>query len=268
MNYSQMLAALHRCGSSDEDICHLGNGISPEAVEETVIVAPTWRPSKAGFQQSVYLSDSANALIQVWRVETPTPVTYIVPGLGASTVLDTILGLGISRCKRIFFIGSVGALSPDMALGDLVIPEYSISGDGASRYLVDGLMREHDVFGEKAFPDEALTARLSQSTAALCAKHHAAWHRARVFSTDSVLAEYVRLEEILSTGCNAIEMETAAAFRAAGFVGIPITALLRVSDNTLTGQTLLSCRSTADMEYKKLTREILYPKIIAACINS
>ena len=43
----------------------------------------------------------------------------------------------------------------------------------------------------------------------------------------------VPTDEIISLGCNAIEMETASAFRAASLSGFSLGALLSVSENTL-----------------------------------
>lgn len=63
-------------------------------------------------------------------------------------VLGILSLLGISKCKRIIFISSVGALDTEIGIGDIVIPEYSVSGDGASRYIASRCR----CFWRKSFP--------------------------------------------------------------------------------------------------------------------
>ena len=73
---------------------------------------------------------------------------------------DVALALGLTACEACLFIGSVGALDPAMRLGDIVVPESSVCGDGTSRYLLPGTLAQNDPFGMRACPDAALNARL------------------------------------------------------------------------------------------------------------
>ncbi len=63
-------------------------------------------------------------------------------------------------------------------------------------------------------------------------------------------------------GCNVIEEETAAAFRAAAMMGIPMAALFSVSDNTVARKSLVSGRTKEEMEYRRYVRRELFPQII------
>ncbi len=63
-------------------------------------------------------------------------------------------------------------------------------------------------------------------------------------------------------GCNIIEMETAAAFRAAKTAAIPLTALFSVSDNTITNKSLISGRTKEEIQHRKFTRNTLIPQIL------
>ena len=62
-------------------------------------------------------------------------------------------------------------------------------------------------------------------------------------------------------GCNVIEMETAAAFRAAELAGILMAALFSVSDNTLARKSLISGRTEKEMRYRKKVRHSVFPDI-------
>ena len=69
-------------------------------------------------------------------------------------------------------------------------------------------------------------------------------------------------------GCNVIEMETAAAFKAAAFAGIPMAALFSVSDNTVANKSLVSGRTSEEMQYRKKVRRELFPRIIIDLFQS
>lgn len=52
-------------------------------------------------------------------------------------------------------------LDQKINIGDIVIPDYSICGDGVSRYLKGGTLHENDPYGMKAYPDKNLTEKLN-----------------------------------------------------------------------------------------------------------
>jgi len=62
--------------------------------------------------------------------------------------------------------------------------------------------------------------------------------------------------------CNVIEMETAAAFRAAKISNLSIAAIFSVSDNTIINKSLVSGRTEQDMNYRAFVRRNLFPRII------
>ena len=82
--------------------------------------------------------------------------------MGASNVIDIVLAFGCTPCKNIIFIGSVGTLDTHIGIGDIVIPEYSICGDGVCRYLTNKKITENDSFGKKITRIKNFSKRLSQ----------------------------------------------------------------------------------------------------------
>ncbi|HHT37373.1 MAG: hypothetical protein ACE3NC_08660 [Candidatus Wallacebacter cryptica] len=97
----------------------------------------------------------------------------------------------------------------------------------------------------------------------MCSEKGIKWHSGKVFSTDSIFAEFAHLDEILSFDCNFIEMETAAAFRAAKLANIPVVALLSVSDNVMIDKSLLGGRNEEEMNYyRKYVRREIFPQIL------
>ena len=70
-------------------------------------------------------------------------------------------------------------------------------------------------FGEKAYPNKDLFIPPRQATQRVCAEHTVRWHLGKTFSIDTIFAQFAHIDEIRRMRCNVIEMETAAAFRAA-----------------------------------------------------
>lgn len=117
-------------------------------------------------------------------------------------VLGILSLLGISKCKRIIFISSVGALDTEIGIGDIVIPEYSVSGDGASRYIASRCR----CFWRKSFPDTSLLKLLKKETERICNENNVNWHIGKTFCTDTIFAQFPNIDNIINTGCNLIDM--------------------------------------------------------------
>ena len=260
MDYSDLIVGLRRFGSTERDICLHGLGVTAEHIHENVIIAPWWEPSTLPrLGKAKLLNVSAGQ--KLWNIKRKgAEMTFIKTGIGAPQFMDALLALGVTGCKKVIFTGSVGSLDENIGIGDIVIPEYSVCGDGASRYLSPDISR--DVFGEKAYPDAGLFEKAKAETARLCEKHNVRWHVGRNFSIDTIFAQFAHIDAILEMGCNVIEMETAAAFRAAALMRIPMAALFSVSDNTITNKSLVSGRTAEEMDYRKFVRGELFPEII------
>ena len=264
MDYKDLVGAIKRYGSSERDICRAILGLPPEKISERVILAPWWEADvmpalgKASYLKASYADDS----IRIWDVENGSShITYIKTGVGAPVLMDAVLALGITPCRRAVFVGSVGALDGNIAIGDIVVPEYSVSGDGASRYIsADSLRR--DSFGSKAYPDKALNGALLSNAREICAQNGVGCHVGITFSVDTIFAQYAHLGEITALNCNTIEMETACAFKAAELAGFSLAALLSVSDNTAARKSLISGRTEQEKRRRKRVRNEIFPKII------
>jgi purine-nucleoside phosphorylase len=181
--------------------------------------------------------------------------------------MDALLSLGVTRCKRVIFIGSVGSLDENIGIGDIVVPEYSICGDGASRYIATKSLKSNDIFGDKVYPDEGLFNALYHNTEQVCNANNVRFHKGKAFSIDTIFAQFSHLDEIIGMDCNVIEMETAAAFRAAQVTNISLAALFSVSDNTVTKKSLISGRTEEEMKYRRFTRREVFPEIILNTFN-
>lgn len=264
MEYSDLIAGMLHFGANSKDIFYNCMGVDENVIGETVIVSPGWTPQTLSGLGTFKPIVNSSPLFgyQVWNVShDDLTMTFIKTGFGAPAVMDAVLLLGLSKCKRLFFVSSVGALKKDIGIGDLVIPKYSVSGDGASRYISSNSFK-NDVFGQKNNPDNALFEKLKIETAKICDSQMVNWHIGMPFCTDTIFAQYPYIDDIIDMGCDTIDMESAAAFKTAEIIGVPIVALLNVSDNTVQDQSLMSASTDEIKEYRKFVRGEVMPQII------
>ena len=149
-----------------------------------------------------------------------------------------------------------------MKIGDLMVPEKSLCGDGFSRYL-DANVQTKDCFLHPIEPDSKLTKIVKNHTFGICQGESVSLHLGTIFSTDSVIAQFFRLDYFVKKfNCIGIEMETSSVFRAAKLVSIGASALLQVSDVIPTNKSLFSGRTREDMERRNFIRERILTKAI------
>jgi DeoD family purine-nucleoside phosphorylase len=146
------------------------------------------------------------------RAADGAPLTIQSTGMGgpsAAIVVAELVELGAERLIR---VGTCGALSGALALGDLVVVERAVAADGTSAALG----------ARDPVPDPGLSAALE------------AEHRGDVVSTDLFYDPDVgRQEAWARAGALAVEMECAALFATAAGRGAAAAALLLVSDIVL-----------------------------------
>jgi purine-nucleoside phosphorylase len=140
-------------------------------------------------------------------------------GPSAAIVLHELIELGVRRAIR---VGTCGALSDDLALGDLVVAREAICADGTSRALGAG---------ELAEADRALASGLIEQL-----DERACGHRAgRIVSTDVFYdsdgeRDRQRSREWVAAGALAVEMEAAALLTLGASRSISVACVLAVSD--------------------------------------
>ena len=243
-----------------EDVVRGTLHCEPGNIQPRVIVTPIWK-----VDVFTEVADEITEVVEgsIYQLKyQQQPFTLIRSGIGASQTGDVMLALGCTPCNTAIFIGSVGGLSADMQIGDLIVAEKSLCGDGFSRYLAEKTVPD-DGFLQAAEPDLDSTECLKQSASVICRNSAVPLHTGTIFSTDSILAQFFRLGHLADDlHCIGIEMETAAVFKAAQLVGIKASALLQVSDLPLRNKSIYAGRTKQEMKHRKSVRQEVLVRIV------
>jgi purine-nucleoside phosphorylase len=254
---------LEKYNVSAVDVTRMVFHSDPEAIQPDVILLPYWQADLF----SLWADKITTIRPQVfYEIEYKgRKFSLVRSGIGAPLAGDMTLALGCTPCKRLLFAGSVGGLQPDIRIGDLMIPEFSYSGDGYCRYL-EPEAPEKDCMLEKVRPTQSLSSTLLHLAVERAEEAGVKVHQGPVFSIDTILSQF-RLLDYFSgeLGCVGIEMETAAVFKAARVVGIQCAALLSVSDVPVNKQTLLEGRSLQEQDHRKEIRSKVLTGILLDC---
>ncbi|MDR2941586.1 MAG: hypothetical protein LBV17_03240 [Treponema sp.] len=262
MIYEHILNANKRFGTDSIDIVHSVFHCEPEFIQSNVIIAPLWKPELFNNHLDGIIQN-LDGIIKIWTLSiAELKITYIVTGMGAPNVNDIVLALGCTPCKKIIFIGSVGALDKNIRIGDIVIPEYSICGDGSCRYLTDKKITGNDTFGEKNYPNKEFYNKIISKAKEITEKNNTGFHIGKNFSIDTIIAQFAHIDEIIDMGCNCIEMETSVLFKSAKICNINAAAVFSVSDNTILKKSLLSGITKEEIDYEKNVRKNILTKIV------
>ena len=250
MKYSDLLKANLKYGISKNDIIKYKGY---EEILENVVIAPWWSHEMFdGF--GLTCKQVSNKVYNLYNDDVSFSFVEL-KSIGAPVIIDRVLSLGVTKCKNLLFIGSVGSLDDNIKIGDIVIPKYSICGDGASRYLNSNF---EDEFLKKEYPSKEFTNKLLN----ILNDNSINYHNVPNYSTDSIFAQFYHLDKILELGCKTIEMESANIFKCNELLNINVSALFCVSDNTVLSKSLYSGRTSNDKLFSRKVRHEIIPKII------
>ena len=146
-------------------------------------------------------------------------VSLAGPAIGApyaAMIVETLAAWGV---KTLVFVGWCGAVSPELAIGGVVVPGVGLIDEGTSRHYAPEATASH--------PSPRLAGRLVQT----CTAAGLTVSTAGVWTTDAAFRESPeKVERFRGRGAAAVDMESSAVFTVAAFLGIEAAALLLVSD--------------------------------------
>lgn len=153
-----------------------------------------------------------------------TKVTAINGGRFSPDTAITTEILCNAQVKSAIRIGSCGALRDDINIGDIIVIDNALRGDGVTPYYVDKNFKTES--------DKKLTDALEEVTKLTGLKVH----RGKIWTTDALLKETREVVQgAIDQGAIAVDMVTSTFLTICQLYKIPATAIVAVSDNIITG---------------------------------
>jgi len=154
-------------------------------------------------------------------------ITAINGGRFAADTSITTEILCCAQVKTMIRIGSCGALRDDIKVGDLIVCDSAIKGEGVTQYYVD-----KDFVPEA---DKPLSDSLVEAAKASPLINNV--HRGKCWTTDAILRETrEHVGKAVDQGAIAVDMVSAAFLTICQMYKIPAAVILAVSDNVITGE--------------------------------
>lgn len=152
-------------------------------------------------------------------------ITSINGGRFAADTGITTEILCCAQAKTMIRIGSCGALREDIKVGDFIVAQNALCGEGVTPYYVD-----------KDYEPQA-DAKLTQMFAKQVKAAGQNVHVGKVWSTDAILRETrEHVGAAVKKGAIAVDMVTSAFLTICAMHKIPAAVVLAVSDNVITGE--------------------------------
>lgn len=212
--------------------------------DQDALINPTWEPeeepvtptviltfTQPDYQALCRLAQASNLPRRFWGCACRrgswkgASLTVAAPALGApyaAMVLEKLIALG---ALRVLALGWCGSLSPQVRIGDLILPSTAIPGDGTSPHYC----REPGEIAPHPGLHDLLAAALRSG--------EIPWHAGPVWSTDGFYRETKGLvQSCQARGVLGIDLEMAALFAVGRFRRIAVAGLLVVSDELFTLQ--------------------------------
>lgn len=252
----KILDAFHKYNV--ENMAEYVFGFDSSRIYDALVVAPAYTPYKLGLDKraEVYTLYEGAYIGSYLVIADGMTIAWVKTGASDSNLIDHLSICAELNCKKMIFIGAVGALKSDFDLGDICTPSYSIAGGMAHAYLKDTL--------QEFVPFEKITPAdmdfIHEMIAMEKEKNHEI-KKATVFCTPSIALEYSHLEEIKAFDTDLIEMETAAFYSMADLMEVPSIALLVVSDNSACGVALVGRTDEQQRRYDE-SRKVILPGMI------
>ncbi|MCF7873942.1 MAG: hypothetical protein K9L84_03040 [Candidatus Omnitrophica bacterium] len=132
--------------------------------------------------------------------------------------------LAVGGVDTLIRLGSCGALREDIGVGDYILVDQAIRGDGATKYYVD------DDFIPKA--DKTISSAIKEIASESCPVHQGS-----VWTTDALFKETKGIvNSYIEKGAIGVDMVTSPFLTLANLYQKKTAAILSVSDNLITGE--------------------------------
>lgn len=139
----------------------------------------------------------------------------------AAMLLETLIAWG---ARTLLFFGWCGAVSPEVRIGDVIIPTGAMIDEGTS-------LHYGRTSGDTAYPENRVTDMLTRQLR----RQDIPFHTGAIWTTDAIFRETEeRVIYFQQRDALAVEMELSALFTVGKFRGVEVGGVLVVSDSLAT----------------------------------
>jgi uridine phosphorylase len=150
--------------------------------------------------------------------------TLAGPFVGAPYAVMILESLVAGGVRKVIHFGWCGAISPEINIGDILVPTSAIIDEGTSRHYLN-----NNDFASR--PSESLVKMIT----AVLRQKGLSYHEGPIWSTDAIFRETKdKVRKYQAQKVLAVEMETSALFTVGNFREIDLAAILVVSDELST----------------------------------
>ena len=256
MNKDEFLKRLKSFQIDKDALFKRNIGTSADMLTENVVIAPFYKAETFADVVGAKVELLFEKYYKTYKVsKNGKEFIFINSNMGAGNIAEIICTLADTVCKNIYFIGSAGSIDLNLKIGDIVLPEKSVIGDGTCRYFAD----TEDVFGTETEPNSELLEVVKQTLS----KMNIDFKTTKNFAVDTLSGQFMIMDYILKTKANTLEMETSACFFVSKLLGLNAVAIHNISDNSIISKSLYSGRNENEREAKRFTQRVTIPKILA-----
>jgi purine-nucleoside phosphorylase len=221
-------------------------GLTTQDVPEAVLLMGAWSIPESVKIARCYF-DNINSTEHFWNgfLGKTNDICVGYAGVfGASMAASIAHIFAAAGTKFLIQLGSCGSLQPGFHVGDLIIPDIAVKGDGVSQ----AYGRSQSVCADS---------ELSSILSTYCLNSGKLARQGVVYSTTTLYTETQRdIRTWQQKGYNAVDMETAVTFSVAKAFGCRCAALLYVIDRLAEGFDL------ADLTEEELRRETVAEQLL------
>lgn len=256
MNKNEILKTLEKFNIDEAARFKRNLGIAPEMMTENVVIAPFYKAETFADVVGAKVELLFEKYYKTYKVsKNGKEFIFVNSNMGSGNIAEIMCTLAGTKCKNVYFIGSAGSIDKDIKIGEIVLPEKSIIGDGTCRYFAE----TKDVFGEETKPSNELLNQVKQTLL----KMEIGFKATKNFSVDTLSGQFLIMDHIFKTGSNTLEMETSALFFLAKLLDLNAVAIHNISDNSIISKSLFAGRDENEREAKRFTQRVTIPKILA-----
>lgn len=208
------------------------------ACAESVVLLPFGRESYLAAAvdlwdgERVELDETTDRIVYQLR-GAPAPTTLVFSGMGGPAAANALEMVAANGARRVVLFGACGGVDPALGVGELLVAEGAVRGEGASRYYAP--------IEYPAVCDAELASALWRQVARLPVDAH----RGMVYTTDAGYRQGSEIYDVYGGMLLGVECECATAAVVARRLGLTLAAVFFCTDN-------VTLEETEDQKYRGL----------------